>query len=91
MQFSDCKILLTPPLIKRAFLVALTAGTILTLINQWDAIFGDEFLSWPKVILTYLVPYTVSSVSSLFASVSHHKERKAILEELTDCRKAEGG
>ncbi len=38
---------------------ALVVGSILTLINQWQAIFGDEAMRWPAFFLTYLVPYTV--------------------------------
>ncbi|KLN61820.1 hypothetical protein WH96_05900 [Kiloniella spongiae] len=82
MQFSDLRILISGPLVRRALIVALTAGTILTFINQWGAIFGDEPLNTSKVLLTYLVPYSVSSISSLFATLGHQKERLALMDEL---------
>lgn len=52
-----------PQVIKRAFIVALIVGSLLNIINQ-----GDNFLSqtvvWWKVILTYMVPFCVSTYSS---------------------------
>lgn len=46
---------------KKAFLTALVVGTILTTINHGDTILDG---SWPpalKVILTYCVPYCVTT------------------------------
>lgn len=82
MLLSDLGILISAPLVRRALIVAFTAGTILTFINQWGGIFGDEQLNISKVLLTYLVPYSVSSISSLFATLGHQKERLALLDEL---------
>ncbi|MCY7297147.1 nitrate/nitrite transporter NrtS [Alteromonas sp. a30] len=52
-----------PQVVKRAFIVAIIVGTILNIINQ-----GENFLNqsvvWWKVILTYMVPYCVSTYSS---------------------------
>ena len=45
----------------RSFFVALVVGTILNLINQGDALFGDAHLNIIKVILTYAVPYCVAT------------------------------
>jgi len=41
--------------IRTAFLV----GTLLTIINQWDALFGESNLRLIPLILTYLVPFSV--------------------------------
>ena len=38
---------------------ALIVGSILTLINQWDALFGGAAFRWWAFGLTYLVPFTV--------------------------------
>ncbi len=50
---------------KKAFLTALVVGTILTAINHGDTIvIGD----WPpllKVVLTYCVPYCVTTWGSV--------------------------
>lgn len=53
-----------PVTVKRALRVSLIVGTILIAINQ-----GDHLLSanWPpvwKIILTFIVPYSVSSYST---------------------------
>ncbi|MEH6631341.1 MAG: methyl-accepting chemotaxis protein [Halopseudomonas aestusnigri] len=82
MQLSDIRILCKRDLVHRALIVALTAGTILTVINQWEAVFGAVLLDIPKVILTYCVPYVVSSVSSLIATVTHTKHHQSTLDEL---------
>jgi hypothetical protein len=38
---------------------ALIVGSILTLINQWQALFGSEPFRWIALILTYIVPFIV--------------------------------
>jgi len=43
---------------------ALVVGPILTAINQWEAITGQLEMNWLKVVLTFLVPYMVSTYSS---------------------------
>ncbi len=50
--------------VSRAIKVSAIVGTILIAINQGDGIIAG---SWPplwKIILTYLVPYSVSSYST---------------------------
>jgi hypothetical protein len=49
----------------RSICVALLVGTILNLINQGDAIFGAATINWIKIILTYLVPYAVSTYGAV--------------------------
>ncbi len=50
---------------KRAARLALVVGTLLTLINQWEAFTGKEAIDWLKVVLTYFVPYLVSTYTSV--------------------------
>lgn len=38
---------------------AALVGTILLVINQYDALFGDQPFNWLKAILTYCVPFIV--------------------------------
>ncbi|WP_119396549.1 nitrate/nitrite transporter NrtS [Salinibius halmophilus] len=45
--------------LKKAFNTALVVGTLLTLINQWDALFGDASLRVIPLLLTYCVPFCV--------------------------------
>ena len=55
----------------RSGCVALVVGTILNLINQGDAILGATSLNWIKIILTYFVPYAVST----YGAVSYRLSR----------------
>jgi hypothetical protein len=45
--------------------VAVVVGTILNLINQGDALFGQGPINWIKIVLTYLVPYAVSTYGAV--------------------------
>jgi hypothetical protein len=49
----------------RSLKLALVVGTILVMINQGDRILHGQALDWFKVILTYLVPYGVSTWTSV--------------------------
>jgi hypothetical protein len=51
--------------VRRALLVALVVGTLLTLINQGDALIAARGLNWLKAVLTYLVPFCVSMHGAL--------------------------
>jgi len=50
----------------RSVKVALVVGTILALINQYDAIFSGNLTPTNifQILLTYLVPYSVSTFGS---------------------------
>lgn len=52
------------PRMRKAILIALVVGPILTLINQWEGIFADAPFSVVKCALTFVVPFCVSLVSS---------------------------
>ena len=56
----------------RSFYVALVVGTILNLINQGDAIISNLSLNWSKLMLTYAVPYAVST----YGAVSYRMARE---------------
>jgi hypothetical protein len=58
------------PVLRRAIYVALVVGTILTIINQGDVLLAGEItrLVMAKIVLTYLVPYSVSTFSALSAN-----------------------
>jgi len=55
----------------RATRTSLLVGTILVIINQGDAIWtgGWPAASIPKLLLTYLVPYAVSTSSSVASRI----------------------
>lgn len=44
-----------------AIRVSLIVGTVLTLINQGDVLFGQGSVNVLKALLTYAVPYLVST------------------------------
>ena len=56
-----------PPILKRSLRVAIMVGTVLTLLNQGDAIIMgqvNDSLIW-KVPLTYCVPFVVATYGAL--------------------------
>ena len=55
---------------RRAAMVALIVGTILNLINQGDALFAGRSLDWFKLLLTYAVPYCVSTHGAVAARLA---------------------
>lgn len=50
---------------RRSCIVALIVGTILNLINQGDAVFTGAAINLTKLLLTYLVPYCVSTYGAV--------------------------
>jgi hypothetical protein len=58
---------------RRSFVVALIVGTVLNLINQGDAMLAGMHLDAVKLLLTYLVPYCVSTYGAV--SYRLHAER----------------
>lgn len=51
-------------IVRNAIRVSLVVGTVLNIINQGDAFWSGHPVSWPHVILNYLVPYCVASYSA---------------------------
>ena len=53
----------------RALKVAAVVGTLLGAINHWDAVLTGAFTAqiWAQIGLTYVVPYCVSTYSSVQA------------------------
>ncbi len=54
--------------LRRAALVALILGSVLTLVNQWDAIFGSGTLELLPLALVYVTPFVVVAISQLFGA-----------------------
>jgi hypothetical protein len=50
---------------RRSLWVALVVGTILNLINQGDALVAGQRLNIAKLMLTYAVPYLVSTYGAM--------------------------
>ena len=60
-----CHCALSDGVPRRSFIVALIVGTILNLINQGDALVAGMPLDLTKLLLTYLVPYCVSTYGAV--------------------------
>lgn len=69
--------------VRRALTVAGIVGPILTVINQYDVLWRLEFSPrfWMKVLLTFLVPYCVSSFSSARAYMEQEARERGLREE----------
>jgi hypothetical protein len=50
---------------RRSLSVALVVGTILNAINQGDALLAGQRLDYAKLVLTYAVPYFVSTYGAV--------------------------
>lgn len=50
---------------RRAVRVAVVVGILLTLINQGDRLLAGESVSLVKVVLTFIVPWAVSTWTSV--------------------------
>lgn len=57
----------SPAVIRTAIRVSLVVGTVLTLINQGDLLFGQGSVNLAKALLTYMVPYLVSTHGAVTA------------------------
>lgn len=69
------KALTAPVTMKRAAKVSAIVGTILVIINQGDVIASGGFPPFWKIVLTYMVPYSVSSYSTAAFMVELGKKR----------------
>jgi len=63
------RLALNPSVVRRALLFAVVVGPILIAVNHGDALLRGELEArrWLKMGLTMLVPYLVSTVSSVAA------------------------
>ncbi len=66
---------LTGPFLKRSVGVALVVGTLLNVINQWDACFGAASFVWMQALLTYCVPFGVSTYGTVSAFLAQDDAR----------------
>ncbi len=71
---------LEPSIVKRGLKYSVIVGTILVIINQGDAFLAGKLTSFQlwQVLLTYTVPYVVSSLSSVQALINQEKEAEAL-------------
>jgi methyl-accepting chemotaxis protein len=73
-QISIFKTVFATDLVTRSLFTALVVGSVLNIINQSDGVFGDAELEWISFVLTYFVPYCVSTYSGALSNVGHAKQ-----------------
>ena len=56
-----------PRVVRSSIIIAIIVGTILNLINQGDALLGSPPVVIWKLVLTYMVPYCVSTYGAVMA------------------------
>ena len=66
------KLAMRRDIVKRSLIVAVIVGTILNLINQGDAMVDPSKFELVKCLLTYLVPFCVSTFGAVTA-LMHNK------------------
>ncbi|MFA7261720.1 MAG: nitrate/nitrite transporter NrtS [Caulobacter sp.] len=59
---------------RRAIVVAVVVGSALNLINQGDALFGPKSVDVGKLLLTFIVPYLVSTHGAVSARMSKESQ-----------------
>lgn len=66
----------SPRIVRRALKFALGVGTVLILINHGDALLRGDIsrLRVFRMVLTVLVPYCVSTASSVGSILEHNRE-----------------
>lgn len=52
------------PVVRQSLAVAAVVGTLLNCVNQGEALLGGAGVSIPKLLLTYAIPYLVSTYSA---------------------------
>ena len=67
---------MAPQLVKRSVKTAILVGSILNLINQGSAIWGEEEINWINLLLTFLVPYCVSTYSGAMTAITNPSKDK---------------
>lgn len=58
---------------KRSLILAIIVGSALNLINQGEAVFGTAHVNWFKLVLTYIVPYLVSTYGAVSVQMRMQK------------------
>jgi hypothetical protein len=81
---------LSRELLRQNIPTSLAVGALLTGINQWEGLFAPAELSLSKLLLTFLVPFLVSSYSAVKAKMhfaTGYRSARDIQLECAECRK----
>jgi len=82
-----CQIVLSSNVIKRALKVSLVVGSILNIINQGEVLstLDTDKINFIKFVLTYFVPYAVTTYTATSLKLEFHIGTKAIVEADLKC------
>lgn len=83
-----CEIIIARSVVLRAIKVALVVGTALNLINQGEILIHLDFenLNLIKFILTYLVPYSVTTYTAVSLKLEFQLGTKATVDADLKCK-----
>ncbi|GAB5380116.1 MAG: hypothetical protein Alis3KO_24250 [Aliiglaciecola sp.] len=79
------QLIFAPMLVKRSLTTALIVGLILNVINQWSALFGDAQIVLSSLLLTFLVPYCVSTFSGALSANHFARQQLELSEDPRPC------
>jgi PAS domain S-box-containing protein len=83
-----CQVASSKGVVKRALQVAIIVGAILNVINQGWAIAHADFghINYIKMVLTFLVPYLVSTYSSTKARLTFKVNEVSSMDAVLQCK-----
>lgn len=79
---SAIAIAFSAPLVSRSLITMMVVGVILNLINQIDAITGDKNINWLTLVLTFIVPYVVSTISGTLTFLKLQEQHRQAKPEV---------
>jgi len=68
---------------KKAFLTALVVGSILTSINHGDSILLGNNPYWLKILLTYCVPYCVTTWGAITGKLARESKNNQQIDSIS--------
>ena len=71
---------------KKALLTALVVGSVLTAINHGDAILAGQNPPLVKVLLTYCVPYCVTTWGAVTGKMSQLRRQQSVFDDTANAR-----
>ena len=67
--------------VSRSGWVALVVGSVLTAINQWEALFGSAAFQWLPALLTYVVPYMLNMLGCVWCIKQLDSHYRTVLQD----------
>lgn len=65
-----------PAVARKCATIAVSVGTLLSLVNQWEALSAPPVatVTWVRIAANYLIPFIVSNLGAM-ASLSSEREK----------------